>query len=121
MNERLNKLTVLAHMIKEAELGKLSVAEAARLKIRKEADLLRSKRRAALAGDGSDITHLSGTAGQWQDWCTDKLTNLATTEALAAAKAEAQKRVAARAFGRSMAIDKLAERAAMANARKKQV
>lgn len=118
MSERLKKLAILAQMVKESELGKLSSAEAARHKIRLDAEILRTKRRGALSGDGSDITHLSGTAGQWQGWCTDRLTNLAASEALAAAATESQKHIAARAFGRAMVIEKLTERAALSKARK---
>lgn len=107
MNERLAKLAALAEMIKEAELGRLSAAEAARRGIARDAADVRAARSGANRQAGPDAAHVSGTASRWQAWSDRRLAALTQQEAMAAANAEAQKRLASRAFGRAHALAKL--------------
>jgi len=113
MKEQMKRLADLAQMIKETELARLSGAETARRKLRSEAESVRAKQSQSAPTAEPGAAHLSGNAERWQDWCKGRLAQLSAQEAQVAAEAEAQKRTAARAFGRSSVLGQMVARQAL--------
>lgn len=107
MSERMKRLAELADMIKDLELARLSESQAQRQMLRTQSEAVRATRAQSVPADVADAAYLCGNAEHWQTWCQHRLADLSAQEARAAADMEVQKKIAARAFGRSSALGQL--------------
>lgn len=104
MSDRLKRLAELAATLRDRELEVLRARNAARAALQDEATRLREMPLAA----EDPAAELTGAGERWLDWRRDRLRDLATRTALAAAEAETQKARAQFAFGRAAVLGRLA-------------
>ena len=104
-----DKLTALVHvatMISDAELANLKEKETLRQKLAAARASLMDQRASVRSNDAATGFD-TNAADRWMDWSGEQLRQAAIAEANAAAKAEEQKRIAARAFARANVLAKL--------------
>jgi hypothetical protein len=107
----LQKLSLVADALKEAELGRLSALARERRRIEEQIARIADAQARALAQAGPDPAHLSGADARWEAWAGAQRRTLLTQAAQAAAETEAQRTAASRSFGRAQVLETLAKHA----------
>lgn len=111
MTEELAELGRVTRLVLDAELARLRdvTAEVAVLRVQiAELDAALRDRTSVLSqGERVDCAHLAGRDGPWLDWVAGRKRALNAVLAEAAARREAQRVVARRAFGRAEALSGL--------------
>jgi hypothetical protein len=98
-------------LVLDAELARLrdvtAEVAAVRLQIAELDEALRDRTAVLRHGEGADCAHLAGRDGPWLDWVAARKRALNAALAEVAARREAQRVVARRAFGRAEALSGL--------------